>query len=121
MLKPRIYTVLTFRKLEDQTRVCCKHMIAAFTSKEAEEAIKAADEDVLDGCDVFINTDAICDQRDHQVMLFVSGSETKVEHRNRSTEAEFQGWARVVTVDNWQDGYLDPAPFRRVEREAVPA
>jgi hypothetical protein len=113
MTKARIYTVLAFRKLEDSTRVCYSHMVAAITSKEAEEAIKEADSEVLEDCDLFINTDAICDQRNHQVMFFVSGSDGSPPNK-RCTEDEFQGWARVVTRDHWESGDLEPAPFRKM-------
>lgn len=115
MSKPRIYNVLSFRRLADDTRVCHSHMVAAYTSKEAEVAFLAtADRSLLEDCDLFISTDAIRALDDHSnVCFFVSGA-TDTPTRERTNEATFQGWVRAVTRDEWHDGDLSPATHRRI-------
>lgn len=121
MTKPRIFNILSFRKLEDDTRVVHSHMVAAFTSAEAEAEILEADQGVLSDCDLFISTDAIREQATHpNVCWYVSGA-TDTPTRERVPEATYQGWVRAVTRDEWHDGELSPATHRRITREAVAA
>lgn len=121
MNKPRIYNVLSFRKLGDGTRVCHSHMVAAFTSAEAEAEILEADQGVLSECDLFISTDAIREQDTHSnVCWYVSGA-TDTPTRERVLEATYQGWARAVTRTEWHDGELSPATHRKIVRELAAA
>ena len=116
MTKPRIFNVLSFRALEDGTRVCHSHMVAAFTSKEAEQEILATECGALEDCELFISTDAIREQDAHaNICFYVSGS-TDTPRRDRVDERTFQGWVRAVTRDEWHDGERSPATHRRIVR-----
>jgi hypothetical protein len=121
MNKPRIYNVLAFRKLEDETRVVYSHMVAAFTSSEAEAEILAADQGVLEGCELFIATDAIREQDTHANICWYTSGSTDTPKRDRVDEATFSRWVRAVTRDEWHDGELSPATHRRIVRQPVAA
>lgn len=122
MTKPRIYTVLSFRKNEDGTRTTHAHMVAAFSGKEAEaEFLETADHDLIAGCELFISTDAIREMSPHSnVCLFVSGASDNPT-RDRVNDSTFHSWMRAVTRDEWHDGEFSPANYRRIAREEVPA
>lgn len=122
MSKPTIFNILSFRKLEDETRVVHSHMVAAFTSKEAEaEFLDATDPSMLEDCELFISTDEIRAHDQHaNVCFYVSGASDSPK-RERVDDKTFQGWARAVTCDEWHDGELSPATHRRIAREAVAA
>jgi hypothetical protein len=121
MTKPRIYSVLAFRKLEDDTRVCYSHMVAAFSSEEAEREILEADQGVLEDCELFIATDAIREQDTHANICFYASGSTDTPKRDRVDERTFQGWVRAVTRDLWHSGELSPATHRKIVRQTEAA
>jgi hypothetical protein len=119
--KPRIFNILSFRKLEDETRVVHSHMVAAFTSKEAEAEFLELADGLLDDAELFISTDEIRALDAHSnVCFFVSGS-TDTPTRERVSEATYQGWVRAVTRSEWHDGEQSPATHRKIIREMAAA
>lgn len=122
MSKPTIFNILSFRKLEDDTRVVHSHMVAAFSSQEAEaEFLDAANPSMLEDCELFISTDEIRAQDLHANVCFYASGASDTPKRERVDDRTFQSWARAVTRSEWHDGELSPATHRRIAREAVAA
>jgi hypothetical protein len=122
MTKPRIYNVLSFRKLEDGTRVVHSHMVAAFTSAEAEdEFFAASDPSMLEDREFFISSDAIRELDDHSNVYFFASGSSDTPKRDRMDDPTFRSWARAVLRDEWHDGDLSPATHRWIVPAVVEA
>lgn len=111
-LQPAIFTIYAWHKHENETRELKTHLVAAHSSEKAEQFVREHQPGLLEGAECFISTDFVLDHlHSFGACHWHSNSITKGEP---ISDYEFKRWVRSRSVDQVDDGQVNPATIRAI-------